>query len=123
MYKLTIDKKATYLHAIITGQNKRENVVRYLAEVLLACEEANCFRVLIEECLEGPRLKTIDVFQVASEGSSRASGRFTAIAYVDINAEGDLMHFGETVAVNRALPVRVFRTVAEAEEWLLARGQ
>jgi hypothetical protein len=41
-----------------------------------------------------------------------------AIAYVDVNAEGDLMQFAETVAVNRALPARVFSTVVQGEEWL-----
>lgn len=29
------------------------------------------------------------------------------------------MHFAETVAVNRSLPVAVFATVADAEKWLL----
>jgi hypothetical protein len=74
--------------------------------------------VLIEKRLEGPRLGTMDVFQIASEGSSRARGFFKAIAYVDVNAEDDLMKFAETVAVNRALPVRVFSSVSDAEKWL-----
>lgn len=30
------------------------------------------------------------------------------------------MRFAEDVAVNRGIPVRVFRTVAGAEKWLLA---
>jgi hypothetical protein len=76
--------------------------------------------VLIEERLEGPRLGTLDVFEIVSQGSSRALGILQAIAYVDVNAAGDLMQFAETVAVNRALPVTVFSTVADAERWLLA---
>lgn len=47
--------------------------------------------------------------------------RFEAIAFVDLNAQGDLMQFAETVAVNRGLPVNVFPTVAEAEAWLASR--
>jgi hypothetical protein len=43
---------------------------------------------------------------------------FNAIAYVDVNAAGDVMQFAETVAVNRAVPVTVFSTVADAEQWL-----
>ena len=46
-----------------------------------------------------------------------------AIAYVDVNAAGDLMQFAETVAVNRALPVTVFSTVVEAETWLLGEDR
>ena len=118
-YKLTIDEKPTYLHAIVTGQNSRENVAQYMEEILRECIAHNCFKVLIEERLEGPRLGTMDVFHIVSEGSSKAVGMLKAIAYVDINATNDLMKFAETVAVNRALPVSVFSTVADAEKWLL----
>jgi hypothetical protein len=119
IYELTIDQKPTYLHAIVTGHNSRENVARYLEEILRECIARKCFRVLIEERLEGPRLGTLDVFEIVSQGSNRALGILKAIAYVDVNAEGDLMQFAETVAVNRALPVTVFSTVADAERWLL----
>jgi hypothetical protein len=33
------------------------------------------------------------------------------------------MHFAETVAVNRGVPVMVFPTVAEAEIWLLEKDR
>ena len=118
-YKLTIHQKPTYLHAIVTGRNTRENVARYLEEIRGECIARNCFRILVEERLEGPRLGTMDVFQIVSEGSSKAGGTFKAFAYVDVNAKGDLMQFAETVAVNRGLPVAVFSTVADAEKWLL----
>jgi hypothetical protein len=118
-YKLTIHQKPAYLHAIVTGRNTRENVAQYLEEIRGACIARNCFRVLVEERLEGPRLGTTDVFQIVSEGSSKASGTYKAFAYVDVNATGDLMQFAETVAVNRGVPVVVFSTVADAEKWLL----
>ena len=114
-YKLTICKKADYLHAIVTGQNSLENIKRYLQQIFHECKAADCSRLLIEEHFEGPRLNTMEVFKIASEESRRAFGVFKAIAHVDINAEGDLMKFAETVAVNRALPVHTFSTFAEAE--------
>lgn len=118
-YKLTFVEKPAYLHAIVTGLNNKENVIRYLADVLRESQKRGCRQLLIEERLEGPRFRTISVFQIASEGSRRAQGCFKAIAYVDVNAEGDLMKFAETVAVNRGLPVRAFLSVADAENWLL----
>jgi hypothetical protein len=121
-YKLVMKKKPAYLHAIVDGQNSRENVKRYLQEVLRECILHKCSRVLIEERFEGPRLDTVDVFQIVAEGSGEAMGQLQAIAYVDINASGDTMHFAETVAVNRALPVRVFSTVTAAEKWLLEKN-
>jgi len=122
-YKLTITQKPTYLHAIVSGLNNKENVMSYLGEILRECTARGCPRVLIEERLEGPRLNTMSVFQLASEGTIRTRGFFEAIAYVDVNAEGDLMEFAETVAVNRGLPVVVFSSVSEAEKWLLGKDR
>ena len=122
-YKLTIHEKAEYLHAIVTGQNSLENIKRYLQQIFNECKVADCSRLLIEEGLEGPRLNATQVFEIASKESRRAVGVFKAIAHVDINAEGDLMEFAETVAVNRALPVRTFATIAEAERWLMDQGR
>ena len=117
-YNLTIEQKPEYLHAIVTGRNSKENVSGYLEEVLRECLARDCPRVLIEERLEGPRLRAFDVFQIASKGSGQAFGKLKAIAYVDVNSKGGLMRFAETVAVNRSLPVRLFETIADAEKWL-----
>ena len=122
-YKLTIEQKPKYLHAIVTGRNSKETVLRYLEEILRECSARSCFSVLIEERLEGRRLSTLDVFEIASKGGRRAFGKLKAIAYVDVNVEGDLMEFAETVAVNRSIPVTVFQTVADAEKWLVEEGR
>ena len=121
-YQLTFDQKPGYLHAVVTGQNNKENISRYLEEVLHECITRDCSRVLIEERLEGPRLGTLDVFQIAVEGSDKALGKMRAIAYVDVYAKGDMMKFAETVALNRGLPIAILPTVAEAESWLLGKS-
>jgi hypothetical protein len=118
-YKLAFISTPTYLHAVVTGLNDRENVMRYLGDIQRECAACGFSRVLIEERLEGPRLDVVDVFKIVTEGSSRAMGIFTAVAYVDVNAEGELMEFAETLAVYRSFPVRVFSTVDEARKWLL----
>ena len=117
-YKLIITEKPKYMHAVVTGVNSRENVMRYLEELRLEGIARNCSRVLIEERLDGPRLSTLDVFQIAEEMSARSPRSFESIAYVDVNAKGDLMKFAETVAINRAVPVKIFSSLHDAEEWL-----
>lgn len=116
-YELLIEKKSDYLHVTVSGENSKENVVAYLAEMREACQKLDCFRVLVEERLEGPRLDVMEVFMIASEGSKRVLGEYDAIAYVDVYA-GDLLGFSETVAVNRGLPMAAFTSVADAEQWL-----
>jgi hypothetical protein len=120
-YTLTIDQKPGYLHAVVTGRNCKEAVIGYVEEILRECKVRDCFSVLIEERLEGPRLETLDVFQIVSEGSVALRGAFRGIAYVDVNAESTLMQFAENVAFNRGMPLAVFKTVAEAEKWLLEK--
>ena len=116
-YTLEILERPGYLHFIVEGSNSREAVRAYLAEIVRVCMARDCRRLLIEERLAGPRLGTIDVYAIASGGTARA-GHFTAIAYVDVFREGELMKFAEDVAVNRAVPLKVFATVADAERWL-----
>jgi hypothetical protein len=118
-YQLRVVQKSGYLHAVVTGENSKDNVAAYLAELRGECIARGCFRVLIEEHLEGPRLRTIDVFEVIFKGSKQALGLYTAIAFVDVNAAGDLMQFAQTAAVNRGIPVSLFSNVADAEKWLL----
>ncbi|HEX5093402.1 MAG TPA: hypothetical protein VFV84_12020 [Burkholderiales bacterium] len=119
-YRLSVEERPGYLHFVVTGPNTRESVEAYLREVAGIAMARRCARMLIEERLEGPRLGTFDVFSIASGGASHLATRFEAIAYVDVNAAGGLMKFMEDVAANRAVPVRVFGGVAEAEQWLEA---
>jgi hypothetical protein len=100
-YQLSVTHKPTYLHIVVTGQNSRDTVARY-----------------VEERLTGPRLGTVEVFTLVSAGSLRFMGALQSMAYVDVNGMGGTMDFAENVAVNRAFPVRVFATVAAAEKWL-----
>jgi hypothetical protein len=122
-YKLTITKKPTYLHIIVTGELSEENVLRYFEEIHSECNARNCFRILIEENLDGPRLNVVKVLQLISDESSKNMGFFRAIAYVDLNAADDSMMFIENAAVNRGLPVKVFSTVADSKTWLLNKAR
>lgn len=122
-YKVAINQKPGYLHYIVTGKNSMENVAAYLQEIARECEAHNCFRVMIEEHLVGRRLETWDVYQLVSEGSARNLGKFHAVAYFDVNAEGGLMKFAETIASNRGLPMTVFATVPGAENRLTSKDR
>ncbi len=120
-YRLTIEQMPTYLHATVTGPNTRENGAGFLHEILEECKARKCFRVLIEDHLEGMRLSVLDVFVIVAHGSVEALGVIEACAYVYTNAESRLMKFAETVAVNRLLRAKVFSNVDDARKRLLAQ--
>jgi hypothetical protein len=118
-YKVTFEQKAGFLHAVITGTNSKENVLSYLADIIQECVARDCFRLLIEERLEGPRLNTTELYEIATQGQKLATGRRPVIAFVDVNAVGMTnMKFAEDVAVNRGSSVRVCQTVSDAIRWL-----
>ena len=119
-YRFVAVRRPGYVYASVTGENTVANVRRILGDVLAACAEHACSRVLLEEHLTGPSLGTIDAFELVSEGSQTARAAVQQIAYVDTNPEHDsaLHEFIETVAVNRGVRIRVFPTVAQAAAWL-----
>ena len=119
-YQISFEQRPDYLYAAVTGTNTQEIVLAYMAEILRECEQRECYRVLIDERLEGPRLGEMDVFTVASEGSLQALGQFEAVAHVDAQM-GAMSEFAETVAVNRGMPVAMFGNVDDADRWLKLR--
>jgi len=119
-YRCAVEPRPGYVHLSVTGQNTAANVRRILGDMLAACTQHGCSRVLLEEHLIGPSLGMVEAFEIVSEGSATARSLVQQIAYVDTNPEHDssLLDFVETVAVNRGVRVRVFATVREAEAWL-----
>ncbi len=120
-YELSIESKGSYLHATVTGQNGRETILGYFEEIRAVCRSRDCYRVLVEERLEGPRFSLPELFQLAAEVTALSGATFEVLAYVDTNAESDSV---QQVAGQVAQPgsaIGVFVTVAEAEWWLRAK--
>ena len=122
-YQLTCHEKRTFLHVVATGpDNRKETILRYMEEALGECVRRKHRRVLVEERLEGPRLKMLDVFEIALEISLKVRGSLDAVAFVDAFAEGDdkWLKLAANVTASRGLKARIFPDVAEAEAWLLS---
>jgi hypothetical protein len=118
-YSFTADSKEGYLHIRVQGENTPATARRYIKDILAACTAEGCPNVLVEEALVGPRLGIGDIFAIISEKSAAVRPVIRLMAFVDVNATNPAnMKFGEDVAVNRGVTVRVFDTVPEAEKWL-----
>lgn len=116
-YQVTFEERSNFISATVTGDNSRDVVPLYMTDILKECTRLDCFRVLIEERLEGPRLDAMEVFSMVAEGTMKTIGKFDAIAYVDAKM-GQMADFAETVAVNRGMPVAMFDNMEDAEAWL-----
>lgn len=118
-YQLAITVQEDYLHVRIEGDNTLQTVLDYTAELYLECMKRNCWKVLVEENLQGPAMSLIDVYQAASEASDKVQ-RPALMAFVDINPQHPQqnMEFAGKVALNRGLNIRVFANVPDAETWI-----
>jgi hypothetical protein len=119
-YDMKVIHEGNYLHVIVTGDNTPEDVAGYLEQIRRVCAEHESSKVLIEENLTGPSLRTADVYDVVHAASEGVAPGIRSIAFVDTNPEHDVaqMEFAETVAVNRGVNVKVFRDVPAARQWI-----
>ena len=120
-FELVCTEKSGYLHAVVTGANTPESVMGYMNRIREECLRQDCYRVLIEENLEGPRFDEMEIFALITDGSADSLGFFEALAYVDVQQDFEVVKFAETVAVNRGIPIAVFSSVADAENWIRHR--
>jgi hypothetical protein len=119
-YNFTVEQKGDYLLVKVEGENTPNNVAKYLSEVLNTCMQYNCYKVLIEENLLGSSIGTLDMFNVVKNAANHPMSAKIKIAYIDINKEHNMsdLLFGETVAVNRAVNVKIFSDYNDAKNWL-----
>lgn len=120
-YTLSVEKQGSYLHAVVRGTNDRETVIGYFTELRKVCAKRDCYRILIEERLEGPRFPPEVLLPLMAEVVAMAGPTFEAVAYVDVMAVTDnVLRLASQVAQPGAR-VGVFDTVEQAEAWLRAK--
>jgi hypothetical protein len=122
-HTLTVESKGSFLHCVVRGENGRETVLAYFREIREACRTRDCYRVLVEERLDGPRLPPAELLQLMAEVATSAGATFEALAYVDINAHSDIIARLAGQVVQPGAAVGVFGTVADAERWMRAKEQ
>ena len=92
--------------------------MRCLDEVYAACVRTGYANVLLEMAFTGPSLGAPGIFRVIEHASANGA-RLGRIAYVEASLDGQQRaKFAETVAVNRAVNVRLFEDAAQAAAWL-----
>lgn len=117
-FDIRFEVRGDVLLASVSGQRDSLAVSkRFWKQVHDRAIESGCTRVLVEENFPN-QLSTMEMFKVAEYVAETFRG-FTKVAHVDLrSSDMELNSFGEDVAVNRRLRVRVFNTRADAESWL-----
>ena len=117
-YEVGFERRPEFLVAHVSAPKDSVEVsLGFLREIAEECRRGQYGRVLVVEDIPN-NLSTGEMYEVASR-VPKFGGHGLVIAYVDLQAEHhELNLFAETVAVNRGVLVKCFRTVAEAERWL-----
>lgn len=83
------------------------------------CDRSQISKVLIVLSLSG-RLPALDALEMVTESREYGWSHKFQLAFVNFDPESyDDTLFIETVAVNRAYPMKVFNNEHDAREWLL----
>lgn len=114
----TIEADDGLLRVVAAGKDDNLRQVKdYGFAVLSAALSSRCTKVLCDERELIYSLGTFDSFESAKYISELAPD-IAKVAIVCRPENIEDADFWETVAVNRGLHVRVFKTLAEAESWL-----
>jgi hypothetical protein len=117
-YQVTIERRATYLHARVVGERTPENMMAFLQQVHAACVRSKRMDVLLEVQMSGPSLDPFNIFRVVSARAEEGA-RLGKIAYVESSmSDKTKAKLAEGVAANRRVNVRLFDDIARAARWL-----
>jgi len=120
-FTLRFEERPEYLFAYVKGEKDSYEISRkYWREVADECRRIKCEKVLIEEDIND-ELSTTETYRLTSEIPNFGFSGIR-VAFVDRHpTQQESNKFGELVATNRGLFVKVFDTVDRAEEWLLSK--
>ena len=117
-YSATFSVEPSYLHATLTGPHSSDNILRFLSEARAEGARRTSAALLLDFATDGVDLDLSAIFHIVTQRSEHPS-IFKKIAFVDCsNRKWERMKFAESVAVNRGLNVRLFRSLEEGRNWL-----
>jgi hypothetical protein len=123
--KLKICPEPGFLRVITMGQFSLEESKRSFMEILEAVGQSKARKVLIDGRRITGKPETMERFhygdfiaRAVMEFSDRGVSRATQFAYVLEDPVLDPQRFGETIAVNRFMRMKVFDDIEDALGWL-----
>ena len=117
MYRFWVEDGLLRVKASGTDENLVE-VQRYSTALILACIDANCDKMLIDERDLVYTLDTLDTYLLAEYFAKNVPRvvRAAIVCHPQYFRDGA---FWETAAVNRGFRFRVFTSIEKAEKWLI----
>ena len=122
-----IEPLRDHLRITVEGTYSLDDSLRILDQVLEAAVQHRMTRVLVDHRQEEGSPTTLERYETMTQAQKKYMELLVhqKIPFVRFAALGNVPRidpngFGETVATNRGLPLRVFADEAKALDWLLA---
>jgi hypothetical protein len=118
-YRIKFEHRPQYLYARVSGERDSVKIsISYWREIAEECRRNAFTKVLVDEDIV-QTVSKLEIYQVAS-AIPKMGFTNVLIAFVDRRLEHqEVNQFGEVVASNRGLRVKVFSDTETAEKWLL----
>ena len=113
-YEVTVEPG--FIRVAVSRPVTAENIRQFCLEVPELARKSGVSKVLLDQRRIPSALNSMERFKYATEFAEYFRG--LQVACVQENPLRDPQHFGETVAVNRGVNLRVFSTLEEAYGWL-----
>lgn len=117
-YLLTFTEHPGYLYVNLTGDTISVQIIRdYIGEIVARCNAIGKHRILLYRDIPAV-LSGGEVFHTVNESLDLLRGKKLALVNPHAAIEGEI-NFAMTVGQNRGGNYRSFKTVEDAEAWLL----
>lgn len=119
--KLQITAEDFFLRVCVSGIFSLANANKACVEMFKAVEQHKAMEVLVDCRHLAGSPSTMERFEHSEFGAARMidfSAWITRFAYVGMPPLIDPQKFGETVAVNRGVKIKVFTNIEDALRWL-----
>jgi hypothetical protein len=118
-YTLQVEQRNDYLYFQVEGDASYETGMGFWREIGSKCKNLGYKKLLIKENLEG-QVSDAEMFWITAR--FREFGFIgKKIAFIDRYANHDYGNgFGQLVASNRGILMRIFKDIDEAEKWIIS---
>jgi hypothetical protein len=118
-YRIKFEHRPQYLYAHVSGEHDSVKIsISYWRDIADECRRTETAKVLVDEDI-AEAVSKLETYKIANE-ISKIGFTNVLVAFVDRYLEHqEANQFGELVASNRGLRVKVFNDTETAEKWLL----
>jgi hypothetical protein len=117
-YSLELENRGEYLYAIVGGLKVTPEIgLSYWSEIVAACEEHGLTKILLEHNF-AEMISMSGMLEVIGPLAGMLRGRM--FAFVDRYEHYDIPEAAKGILRNLNVKMQLFRSVEEAEKWLLA---